>query len=231
MTTMNDYGQPVGDPLPDWRPPVYPHVGVLQGRYCRLERLDSDQHAEELFTAYSQASDARDWTYLPVGPFDSSEAYRRWVAEAATSHDQLHYAILDSRTGRAVGTLALLRVNPEQGSIEVGFIVLAPEIQRTPASTEAQYLLMRHIFELGYRRYEWKCDSLNAGSRKAALRLGFTYEGTFRQAAVYKGRNRDTAWYALLDHDWLQVRAAMEKWLDPSNFDRGGSQLSSLRSS
>src|SRR5690625_6777242 len=112
MTTKNVYGQLVCDPLPDCRPPVYPHVGVLQVRYFRLERLDSDQHAEELFTAYSQASDARDWTYLPVGPFDSSEAYRRWVAEAATSHDQLHYAILASRTGRAVGTLALLRVQP-----------------------------------------------------------------------------------------------------------------------
>lgn len=224
----NEYGQPIGAALPDWVAPVLPNAQVLTGSYCTLERLDADRHAPELFTAYAKAPDGRDWTYMPVGPFTDLTSYKRWAIDAARSVDPRHYAVIDHRTSRAVGTIALLRQNPGYGSIEVGFVAFSPELQRTVAATEAQFLLMQSIFELGYRRYEWKCDSLNEPSRKVALRLGFRYEGTFRQAAVYKGRNRDTAWYALVDQDWPQVRQAMQQWLNPNNFDSAGQQRTAL---
>lgn len=229
MTTANEYGQPIGHPVPDWSTVAAPEASTMQGRYCRLERLDPARHAADLYAAYTAAPDDRDWTYLPVGPFRSPESYRKWAEAAARSEDPRHYAVIDSALDRALGTLSLMRHDTANGVIEVGFVVFSRALQRTPASTEAQYLLMRYVFdELGYRRFEWKCDSLNIPSKKAAERLGFTYEGTFRQAVVYKNRNRDTAWYALIDHQWPRVRDSFEAWLEPTNFDSEGRQLKAL---
>jgi RimJ/RimL family protein N-acetyltransferase len=194
MTTMNEHGQPIGDPVPDWAPVALPDARTLPGRYCTLEHLDPDRHVDDLYAAYAAASDDRDWTYMPYGPFPTPRSYRDWAVAAAKSADPRHYAVIDNATGRALGTLSLMRHDPANGAIEVGCVAFSRALQRTPISTEAQYLLMRHVFDdLGYRRYEWKCDSLNDPSRKTAERLGFTYEGTFRQAVVYKGRNRDSA--------------------------------------
>ena len=230
MTATNEYGQLIGDLVSGWLPVAPPTAQRLAGRYCTLEHLDPDRQADDLYAAYAAASDDRDWTYLPYGPFASPASYREWAAAAAQSLDPRHYAVIDHATGRALGTLSLMRHDPANGVIEVGNVVFSRSLQRTPTSTEAQYLAMRYVFdELGYRRYEWKCDSLNAPSRRAAERLGFTYEGIFRQAVVYKGRNRDTAWFALVDRDWPVVRRAFERWLEPANFDAAGNQLDPLR--
>lgn len=230
MTTINEFGQPIGYPVPGWAPVASPDAVTLPGRYCTLEHLDPDQHAPDLYAAYAAAPDARDWTYLPYGPFPTLEAYREWATAASNSRDPRHYAVIDNATHRALGTMSLMRHDPANGAIEVGNVVFSRALQRTPISTEAQFLFMRYVFdELGYRRYEWKCDNLNEPSRKSAERLGFTYEGTFSQAVVYKGRNRDTAWFALTDQRWPAVRDAFEKWLQPGNFDTEGRQLDPLR--
>lgn len=226
----NQYDQPIGPAMPDWTARSLPAADRLSGRFCTLERLDASRHADDLSAAYAAASDGSDWTYLPVGPFDSPASYRAWVHEQARTDDPRHYAVVDSSSGRAVGTLALMRITPAHGAAEVGWVVFSRAMQRTPLSTEAHFLLMRYVFdELGYRRYEWKCDSLNAPSRRAAERLGFTVEGTFRQATVYKGRSRDTAWFSLLDRDWPQVKTRFETWLASENFDADGKQRSALR--
>ena len=228
--TTNQYGQPIGATLPDWTPRTLPKADRLPGRWCSLERLDAARHAADLHSAYAAASDGSDWTYLPVGPFDSPAAYREWVQAQAESDDPRHYAVIDESSGKAVGTLSLMRHDPTNGAIEVGWVVFSRAMQRTPLSTEAHYLLMQYIFdELGYRRYEWKCDSLNSPSRRAAERLGFTYEGTFRQSTIYKGRSRDTSWYSITDRDWPQIKEAFEAWLTPGNFDADGKQRAALR--
>lgn len=202
---------------------------TLTGRYCFLERLDPKRHAAALFAAYAQAPDGRDWTYMSTGPFATQQDYATWATVAAQSATQHHYAIIDRVTQLPVGTMALLRIVPEHGCLEVGAVMLAPAGQRTRVATEAQYVLMRYVFELGYRRYEWKCDSLNAASIRAACRLGFTYEGTFRQAMVYKQRSRDTAWFAIIDQDWPMLQQAFEQWLVPENFDAQGNQIQRLK--
>ena len=226
---MNEYGQPIGDPVPGWSTVALPTAQRIEGRYCTLEHLDPDRRAHELHAAYAAAADDRDWTYLPYGPFPTVESYRDWATAAAQSTDPRHYAVIDHATGLALGTLSLMRHDPAHGVIEVGNVVFSRALQRTPISTEAQYLAMRYVFDdLGYRRYEWKCDSLNAPSQRAAARLGFSYEGIFRQAVVYKGRNRDTAWFGLVDRDWPGVRDAFERWLDPANFDAEGNQRQAL---
>lgn len=207
----------------------------MQGRYCRLEPVDVERHAAGLLEAYAVAPDDRDWTYLFLERPATLEQMRDHLVRLAASEDPLHFTIVDSATGRAMGTAALMRIEPAHGVIEVGSITYSPLMKRTRAGTEAMYLMMRCVFdELGYRRYEWKCDSLNAPSRAAAARHGFTFEGLFRKAIVYKGRNRDTAWYSLIDEEWPRVRAAFEAWLDPANFDENGRQkrsLSAIRSS
>lgn len=177
VTRTNEYQQPIGDPLPDWSARGRPARTVIEGQYCRLEPLDVERHVNDLYTAYSQAPDARDWTYLFVGPFNEIDDYRRYLEQAAASTDPLHYAVIDRQTGTAVGTLSLMRIDPANGAIEVGNVTFSPRLKRTPISTEAQFLLMHYAFHgLGYRRYEWKCDSLNAPSRRAASRLGFHFE-------------------------------------------------------
>ncbi|MEO5797411.1 MAG: GNAT family protein [Rhodoferax sp.] len=231
MPTTNLFDQPIGDALPAWTARALPAPSPLVGRFCRLEPLDAARHADDLFAAYSQAPDGRDWTYMPVGPFATLADYQAHATQAAVAPGFLHYAVIDLRTGRAVGTLALMRMDPANGVIEVGFVAFSPLLKRTPISTEAQFLLMQHAFDsLGYRRFEWKCDSLNAPSRVAARRLGFQFEGIFRQAVVYKARNRDTAWFSILDTEWPLLRSAFTQWLAADNFDAQGQQRQSLDS-
>jgi RimJ/RimL family protein N-acetyltransferase len=224
----NELGQPIGPALPDWRPPPRPRQQPLIGRLCTVEPLDVARHARDLFEANSLDRENRMWTYLFSGPYASFEDYERWLGERAPGTDPLFQAFVSRETGRAQGVGAFMRIDPAMGSIEVGHIAMSPLLQRSPAATEAMYLMMRHAFELGYRRYEWKCDSLNEKSRRAAERLGFRYEGLFRQAIVYKGRSRDTAWYSIIDAEWPRVREAFERWLEPGNFDADGRQRISL---
>jgi RimJ/RimL family protein N-acetyltransferase len=216
----------LGAPVPGWTPPPRPGPDGFLGRWAELERLDPRKHAEDLHRA-NRASDAI-WDWMAYGPFPDGADYLAWAGEMALRDDPLFYAIRDRETGRWGGVAAYLRIAPEAGTIEVGHICLAPELQRTRAATEAMFHLMHWVFEAGYRRYEWKCDALNRGSRRAAERFGFSFEGVFRQAAVVKGRNRDTAWFACIDREWPALRAAFETWLDPANFDAAGRQRQAL---
>ncbi len=225
MSHKNSLGQPIGAPVPHWTPPPAPTRMVLQGRYCRLEPLTLE-HAPALFEALAEDRDGGMWTYMPNGPFKDIDEYRGWVWGAAQGADPLHYAIVVD--GRPLGTASLMRIAPAAGSIEVGYITYSPPLQRTRAATDAMYLMMRWSFDAGYRRYEWKCNALNAPSRRAAQRLGLSYEGVFRQALIVKGHNRDSAWYAAIDSEWPAIRVAMETWLDPANFDGDGTQRQSL---
>ena len=224
----NEFGQPVGHALPHWTPRNPPSGVSLKGRFCQLEPIDPAKHAVDLFTAYSSAP--RGWTYMMASPFTQEADYRAYAETIAKSTDPRHYAVIDLQTGKAVGTLSLMRIDVNNGVIEVGNVMFSPLLQQTPISTEAQFLLMAYAFdELGYRRYEWKCDALNAPSRTTADRLGFTFEGVFRQAVVYKGRSRDTAWFSILDSEWPKVKAAFQAWLAPENFDAQGKQKRSLK--
>lgn len=231
MTTsaphMNQFGQPVGPVIADWCARPRPARVPMLGQFCRLEPLQLERHAIDLFEAYG-VDDGRMWTYLGVGPFQDLLSYLEWINGASRSEDPLFFAIIDRSTGKALGSASYMRIDPPNGVIEVGHVTYSPKLQRTRAATEAMYLMMRHAFELGYRRYEWKCDALNAPSRAAAQRLGFTFEGIFRQAVVYKGRSRDTAWFSVLDSEWPMLRERFEKWLNPANFDPAGRQILSL---
>jgi RimJ/RimL family protein N-acetyltransferase len=222
--TTNHLGQPIGFPLPGWTPPPVPPRESMEGRYCRLEPLNPDRHAAALFEADAADTDGRSWTYLAYGPFRDLPGYRAWMDASCLGDDPLFFAVIDTADGWPAGLASYLRIAPAAGSIEVGGIHYSPRLQRTPAATEAMYLMMGRAFGLGYRRYEWKCDALNAASRAAAQRLGLSFEGVFRQAAVYKGRNRDTAWYAAIDSEWPALREAFLAWLAPDNFDEGGRQ-------
>ncbi|MEZ4615078.1 MAG: GNAT family protein [Caldilineaceae bacterium] len=224
---QNIFNQPVGFPVSGWKPPALPPHTPLEGRYCRVEALTATEHATALYTA-NTADSGRMWTYLGYGPFAGYGDYKAWVESVEQSTDPLFYAIVEKSTGQASGVAAYLRIDRNNGVIEVGHIVYAPRLRRTPAATEAMFLLMDHAFDLGYRRYEWKCDALNGPSRAAAQRLGFSYEGLFRQAVIYKGRNRDTAWYAMTDQDWPAIKGAFNHWLEPSNFDERGEQRVAL---
>jgi RimJ/RimL family protein N-acetyltransferase len=228
---LNELGQPIGFPLPHWTASPRPPRGPMEGRFCIVEPVDPARHAADLHAANSLDREGRNWTYLPYGPFDRLEDYRLWLDRASAGNDPLFHAIIARRSGRAVGVASYMRIDPAAGVIEVGGINYAPPLQRTPAATEAMYLMMRRVFdELGYRRYEWKCDALNAPSRAAAQRLGFQYEGMFRQATVYKGRNRDTCWFSILDSEWPALKTRFERWLDPDNFDVQGRQRGNLAS-
>jgi RimJ/RimL family protein N-acetyltransferase len=227
-TRVNALGQPIGPEVPGWTPrPRLPRA-VMQGRCCRVEPLDPDRHAAALHESNALDREGRMWTYLFSGPFGSFDEYRAWLDARVDSEDPLFYAFVDAASGRAVGLGSYLRIDRSHGTVEVGHLQFSPLMQRTVIATEAMYLMMRTAFELGYRRYEWKCDALNAGSRRAAERLGFTFEGVFRQAIVYKGRSRDTAWFSILDSEWPARRSAFERWLDPANFDADGRQRTRL---
>lgn len=220
--------QPIGFSIGDWTPPVRPPGEPMIGRYCRLERLDADRDGQSLFDAYALDSEGRNWTYLPQGPFENYAEFYIWLSDMAKLDDPFFFAIIDGESQTSVGIASYLRITPPAGSIEVGHIHYSPLLQRTPAATEAMYLMMEQAFTLGYRRYEWKCDALNAPSRIAAQRLGLSYEGVFRQATVYKQRNRDTAWYATIDREWPDLKQAFEQWLDPNNFDNDRNQKTRL---
>lgn len=210
--------------LSGWTPPPLPARTVIQGRYARLEPLDHD-HITALWDAHRDAPET--WRYIPAGPFDTEAALGAWVDHVRIQPDPMQFAVR-MEDGRLGGTLSIMRINPAAGSAEVGYIVFAPRLQRTREATEAVYLTIRWAFEAGYRRFEWKCDAANMPSRRAAQRFGLSYEGIFRQAAVVKGRNRDTAWFAAIDSEWPALRDAFEAWLDPSNFDADGRQKSRL---
>ena len=221
----NALGQPIGEPLPGWIARPFPPRTPMEGRFARLEPIDAARHTDELFDAFAESKDGRIWTYIAYGPFATRDALRALLAEREKVEDPMMYAIRDRRLGRALGVATHMRIDPPAGVIEVGGITYGPALQRTPVSTEAMFLMMRRAFdELGYRRYEWKCDALNAPSRAAAKRLGFRFEGVFKQATVYKGRNRDTAWFSIVDSEWPALRDAFTRWLAPDNFDATGGQ-------
>lgn len=213
---------PNTDPVPNWTPPPRPPREPMAGRTCTVEPLDIARHAEDLHAANTSTEN---WAYLPYGPYDTLEGYKDHLASAFGDDPMCHAVVVG---GRAVGVATYLRINPEAGSIEVGHINYSPLLQRTIAATEAMHLMMKRAFDLGYRRYEWKCNAANAASRAAALRLGFAYEGIHRQALVVKGHNRDTAWFSILDKEWPVIRSAQERWLSPENFDADGNQRESL---
>lgn len=225
----NELGQPIGAPVADWSPRPVPAHTAMEGRFCRLEPLDPNRHAAELFAANSEDREGRMWTYLPWGPFADLDSYLANSRAVAANKERLTFAIVDPATGKAIGVASYLNIKPASGSIEVGALAYSPALQRRPTSTEAMFLMMRRVFdECGYRRYEWKTNSHNAASRAAALRLGFQFEGIFRQAEVVKGHNRDTAWFAMTDGDWPRLKDAFTRWLDPANFDAKGRQRTSL---
>jgi RimJ/RimL family protein N-acetyltransferase len=226
---INEFGQPIGFALPDWKAPAFPPHSILAGHHARLEPLNLARHAREVFEAQADDPGGERWTYSFAGPFADLAAYEKWMTEAQASRDPQHYAIVDTASGRATGTASYLRIEPHHGVIEVGHIYFSPRLARTRAATDAIYLFVANAFALGYRRFEWKCDSCNLPSRAAATRFGFTYEGTFRQAIVNKARNRDTTWFSIIDGDWnAGLKAAYERWLDPANFDADGKQKTKL---
>jgi RimJ/RimL family protein N-acetyltransferase len=216
--------------VPGWKALQPPARAPIEGRFCRLEPLDANVHAEALHAANILNTDGSMWTYMAYGPFATLADYRTWAEGSARGNDPLFLAIVDSATGKPAGVASYLRIDPANGCIEVGHLAYSPLLQRKPAASEAMYLMMEQAFKLGYRRYEWKCNALNAPSRAAAQRLGFSYEGIFRQATVVKGRNRDTAWYSIIDAEWPALRGAFENWLAPANFDASGKQRMRLSS-
>ncbi len=227
----NALNQPIGFTISNWKPPASPAHEAMEGQYCRLEPLNPERHAAALHAANNLDAEGKNWTYLPYGPFETLENYSDWMNQNCLGSDPLFFAIVDKTKGEATGVASYLNIKPGIGTIEVGHINYSPLLQCTTAATEAMYLMMQYVFDLGYRRYEWKCNALNAGSRKAAQRLGFSFEGIFRQATIAKGRNRDTAWYSIIDKEWPALHDAFVRWLDPSNFvedDKQRTRLSEL---
>ena len=226
---MNELGQPIGDALLDFQPGDLPNLERIEGQYVIIERLSKDKHGTDLYEVYGPDSPVDMWTYLFQTPAQSQAEWSQKLDLMLAAQDRFHYAIVDKESGKALGTFALMRIDRNNRVIEVGAVTYSPKLKRTRLATEAQYLLARYVFEeLEYRRYEWKCDSLNQPSRRAAERLGFIYEGRFRQAVVYKGRNRDTDWLSMIDKDWPAVKSRLEKWLSPDNFDKKGQQIKAL---
>ncbi len=221
-----DHARDIGAEVPGWQPPPLPGRPTLSGAYVTLEPLDADLHAADLHRAFSGHD--RLWDWMPYGPFVSAAGYHRWIREAGMGSDPMFLALRDRATGHCGGVASWLRITPQAGTIEVGHICLSPEIAGSRAATEAMVLMMQAAFAMGYRRYEWKCNALNLPSRRAAQRLGFSFEGVHRQAAVVKGRNRDTAWFSILDGEWPALAEAFAAWLSPSNFDAAGRQRERL---
>lgn len=226
---LDELGSPIGIAVFDDRTPLHPDRSrALDGDYVRLEPL-APRHASDLWEAFSDDADGRMWTYLHAGPFADEAAFTLWLTQMCSLDSLFLYAIIDRASGSAVGFASYLRVDPGSRSIEVGWLTFSPRLQRSRLGTDAMYVMMCEAFALGYRRYEWKCNALNAPSIAAAHRLGFTFEGLFRQALVVKGRNRDTAWFSIIDRDWPAIRTAFEQWLAPENFDASDQQRSRLR--
>ncbi|KAG7382235.1 hypothetical protein PHYBOEH_010554 [Phytophthora boehmeriae] len=235
-STVNEFGQPIGLSMGSWTPPPFPPRKTLSGVYCQVEPLESTRHAQDIWEALESTRHAQDiwealgddpsdarWTYLPYGPYKGFDEFGKWCSEAEQTRDPQFYAIVVD--GHAVGLFAYFRVDPSNGVIEVGHVHFSPRLARTCAAAESIYLLLKNAFDLGYRRFEWKCDSFHTGSCVAAGRFGFTYEGKFRQLIVYKGRSRDTMWFSIIDSDWNGgLKEAYDRWLDSDNFDQDGQQ-------
>ncbi|MDN8598152.1 GNAT family protein [Citrobacter sp. S2-9] len=228
MPEINLYGQTVGDALPDWTGASLLSRVVLDGRYCRLEPLEPERHAADLFDAYAQAVDERDWTWLASERPESVQATTRWLDGKVRDETLVPFAVIDARSARAVGLVCYMAIEQEHGSVEIGHVTWSPRMKQTVLGSEAIWLLLGHAFAQGYRRIEWKCDSLNTASRQAAERLGFVYEGRFRQKIVRKGRNRDSDWLSMIDGEWPQCDRALQRWLAPENFDEHGRQRKTL---
>ncbi len=218
-------GLPIGNRI-DPTPAPRPERLSINGRYVRLEPLDPAAHGDALWEGVLGNDPL--WTYLFIGPYATRAEFDEYLRKLAIADDPLYFTIVDKSTSRAVGIASFMRIEPAHRVIEVGGILYTPALRQTRGATEAMYLMARYVFDLGYRRYEWKCNDLNAPSRSAALRLGFTYEGTFRQMYIVKGRNRDTAWYSMIDAEWPALRSTFERWLDPANFDERGMQKTGL---
>lgn len=228
MTRTNGYGQPIGEDVGSFTGASRPQSGPFSGRYCTIEHLDVSKHGQDLFEALYAPSDDADWTYMPYERPVDGPAFLKWLQSNSTSTDPYWYTILDANK-KAQGMFTYLRIVPEVGSTEIGHIMLGRALQRSRTATEAFYLLVREAFEgLGNRRLEWKCDSLNARSKRAADRLGFTFEGIFRQCIIYKGRSRDTAWFSIIDKEWPVIKKGFELWLSDDNFDADGKQIKTL---
>jgi RimJ/RimL family protein N-acetyltransferase len=228
MDDITPLGDPIGRLLPGWSaPPAPPHAPLI-GAHVRLDPLIADPDVDDLWDAFAEDREGRGWTYLPDGPFADKAGLHALLTRSEASRDPLFFTLRPQGDPHPAGFASYLRITPAAGSIEVGFIHFAPRLQRSYAATEAMHLMAAQAFALGYRRYEWKCDALNAPSRAAAARLGFSYEGTFRQATVVRGRNRDTAWFAMTDGDWPAIGAAHQAWLSPDNRDADGRPIRSL---
>ena len=226
---VNEYGQMIGEPVDD-TPGVLPSLVRIEGQYTIIEALSVEKHAKDLLAVYGPDSPRDMWTYLFQPSVENLEELIVALKQMIERKDRFYYAIIDKVTGKALGTFSLMRIDQANRVIEVGTVTFSPVLKQTRMGTEAHYLLARYVFEeLHYRRYEWKCDALNLPSRRAAERLGFVYEGTFRQAVVYKGRTRDTDWLSMIDKDWPQVKTRLEAWLVPENFDKNGQQYKNLR--
>jgi len=226
----NQFGQILGNPVEDWVPRVAPAKERMWGYYCILEPLDVSRHGADLFKAYQFNNPGDTWTYLPFGPFETYEEFDKWLKARSALEGYIFFTVIDKNTHLPQGIASYHHLDLAHGTVEVGAIHYSKRLQKTRAATEAMYLMMYQIFQkLGYRRYQWRCDSLNQASRNAAERLGFTFEGIFRQTNVFKGRNRDTAWYSIIDSEWPILKGKFEKWLDPNNFDENGNQKVKLK--
>lgn len=223
---MHADAQILGDEVPHWQPAPFPSKAAMHGQYSDVLPLDVTQHTADLFKANSLNVNNSIWTYLPYGPFGTFESYQAWMQNFCVHQAPLFFVI--SNKSQVLGLASYLGVDTKNGVVEIGHLAFSPVLQRTTAATEALYLMIEHAFDLGYRRVEWKCNALNEPSRNAALRLGFSFEGVLRQTGIVKGRNRDTAWYSILDKEWPILKNAFKQWLDPLNFDANGIQKMSL---
>jgi len=221
--------QPIGEQVQQWAGAAIPVRQEISGHYCSMVPLDIQQHAKDLYEVFNEDSEGKNWTYLPAHPPQNLAEFTAWLKATCCKNDPLFFVVKDNKDARAIGMASLMRVDPKNGVIEVGHIHFSQRLKQTPQASEAMYLLMRTVFAWGYRRYEWKCDSLNQPSRRAAVRFGFSFEGVFRQAVVYKDRNRDTAWFSILDSEWPRQKQAFELWLAKDNFDDNAKQLLSLQ--
>lgn len=231
MNELNEFNQPIGALIADWKPAKKPTSQILFGEFCKLEPVDIDRHAYKLFeNLLIDNSNGESWTYLPYGPFDSVIGFIDWLKETMSDKDILLYAIIDIKTNLPIGIAGYARINPEHGSIEVGHLHYSKLLRKSPAATEAMYLMMANAFDnLNYRRYEWRCNTLNHRSYNAALRLGFKLEGIFRQTNIFKNRNRDTVWFSIIDSEWPQLKKRFNQWLHHTNFDNEKKQKTKLQ--
>eukprot|EP01053_Blabericola_migrator_P001557 Blabericola_migrator_1__1556@NODE_140_length_13109_cov_183_610106_g122_i0_p5_GENE_NODE_140_length_13109_cov_183_610106_g122_i0NODE_140_length_13109_cov_183_610106_g122_i0_p5_ORF_typecomplete_len234_score34_91Acetyltransf_3/PF13302_7/6_9e22Acetyltransf_4/PF13420_7/8_9e12Acetyltransf_1/PF00583_25/2_1e06Acetyltransf_8/PF13523_6/0_051GNAT_acetyltran/PF12746_7/0_065_NODE_140_length_13109_cov_183_610106_g122_i051405841 len=231
MTRLNEFNQPIGDPLPHWQPREMPSITVMEGAYCRLEKTTFDRHSDDIYNLICAPSvEKSSLTYFILPPSQTREEFDQWFKGACKASDPYQFAIVDKADGRVKGCVSLFRIDPKNGVIECAHVMYSPQLRGTRVGTEVHYLLGSYVFDnLGYRRYEWKCDALNEPSRNAATRYGFKFEAIFRQALVYKGRTRDTAWYSIIDSEWPDCKSRFEKWLDADNFDADGKQKKLLR--